>query len=58
MDGELGNVRPGFHEGEEVRTWHCPVEVFLLPKGTKLKLVGIYSDEGVLCIDVEEPDDN
>lgn len=33
-----------------------PVAVYLQPDATKLMVSSVYVDEGMLCIDVEEPD--
>lgn len=51
---EMGNVRAGFKDHEEVRMWHVPVVAMLMPKAEQLKVVAVYEDEGCLCIDVEE----
>lgn len=51
---ELGGIKPGYHNGDETAIWSCPIEVWLRKGIKQLKVVSVYEDEGVLCIDVEE----
>ena len=50
---DIGGVKPGYHNGEFTRIWTCPIEVFM-ESGHQLEVVNIYTDEGVLVLDVRE----
>lgn len=51
---EIGKVTPGYEGSERASIWRCPIEVYDSKRGTKFKVVQVYTDEGFLLIDVEE----
>lgn len=56
--GEMGKIKPGFHEGDETRLWTVPVLVFHEEDSRQLAVTAIYEDEGYFCIDVREQADS
>lgn len=50
---DIGKITPAFHDGEEIREWRVPVSVYDEKTGKEFKVVSIYEDEGVFCIDIE-----
>jgi len=50
--GDIGKVAPGFHNHEETTIWRCPIAVLDADTSESFKIVSIYEDEGILCIDI------
>ena len=53
--GDLGKLLPHASGEDKLQEWRLPVLVYDHNNGDKFKVVEIYEDEGILCIDIDVP---
>lgn len=54
--GEIGGIKPGFHEGYEAQIWSLPISVYNEDRDETYTIVAIREDEGFLLINVKDQD--
>lgn len=54
---DLGKLLPDPSGEENLQEWRVPICVYERNGNKTFRVVSVYEDEGVLCIDIEVPKD-
>lgn len=51
--GQIGGIKPGFHQGYQAHMWLLPVSVYNEDTDETYTVTAIFEDEGFLLINVK-----